>query len=190
MKFQQRLLLTLALLVALTGGLTVSPAVSHAGSGYYDYGVHGGYYVTDGLPEDIEGGLTLGFSRGLYFIKDALALAIDYVGFDFGMANSDMDRWMFHMPTAGLGVGTGFGAFMIYGGGKIALFGLDTLGDDVTVSLLNPRAVGGIQVGAGPLLLRAEAQYGRVFRMGETNGHYTFNNFSLMLAYGFYSDFL
>ena len=165
---------------------------AEAGSGFYDYGVHFGlfdFFEDAGPLEEAEGGFTFGFKRGMYFIKDGLALAIDYLGFDVGLVGEDKDDWYVTLPVAGLGVGTGFDRFMVYVGGSLGLFGIDSIGEDVRFSVLNPRAVGGLQVGFWNLMLRAEFQLGRTIRFGDVP-NYTYTNISLTIGYGFYSDFL
>jgi hypothetical protein len=163
-----------------------------AGSGYYDYGVHGGYMQLMGDDLDFtdeSSGASFGFKRGMYFIKDGLAAAIDYVGFTMTILGSGDDSWIFNLPVSGLGLGTGAGPFMFYVGGEMAFMGMDTLEGDVTLSLFNPSALGGIQVAMGDyLLLRAQYQMGYTVRVNADN--YLYNNTSLMLGYGFYSPFL
>ena len=180
-----------ALVLVLTGSLGTRSA--EAGSGYFDYGIHTGYInlMEDTGPlADTDSGVSFGFKRGLYFIKDALAVAIDYIGFDAQLLGDDMDDWVISLPTAGLGVGTGFDSFMVYVGGSLSLFGLDAIQDDVHFSVLNPRAVGGLQVGIWNLTLRGEFQLGRAIRLGENVPDYTYTNISFTLGYGFYSDYL
>lgn len=169
-----------------------SSSRADAGSGYYDYGVHFGlfdFFEDAGPLEDAEGGFVFGFKRGMYFIKDGLALGLDYVGFDVGLVGADNDDWFVNLPVSGLGVGTGFDTFMLYVGGSVALFGLDSIGDDVRFSVLNPRAIGGLQVAFWKLLLRGEFQYGYSIRLGDVP-NYSYTNISITLGYGFYSDFL
>lgn len=188
---KKRLLGTVAAMVVALA-MVSAPKHAEAGSGYYDYGVHFGlfdFFEDAGPLQDAEGGFTFGFKRGMYFIKDALALAIDYVGFDVGLVGPNTDDWFVNMPVAGLGVGTGFDTFMVYVGGSLTLFGFDTIGDDLRFSMVNPRAVGGLQVAFWKLLLRGEFQYGYAIRFGDVP-NYSYTNISITLGYGFYSDFL
>ncbi|MCA9565611.1 MAG: hypothetical protein KC561_19070 [Myxococcales bacterium] len=181
---------------ALAAGLfasTFRADSAYAGSGYYDYGIQVGYYqfLEDAGPfADRDGGVMLGFKRGLYFIKDALALGIDYLGFNVALLGENYDEWVVELPAPGLNVGVGFDTFMFYLGGSLGLVGMDRLDDELRVSLLNPRAVGGLQVGfLENWVLRGEFQYGYQIRLGDVP-NYNFYNVALTFGYGFYSSFL
>jgi hypothetical protein len=172
----------------------VLPKNADAGSGFYDYGVHFGLYdffEDSGPLQDAEGGFAFGYKRGMYFIKSGFALGIDYLGFSVGLVGPDKDQWFVELPSAGIEVGTGFDIFMIYVGGWLSAFGLDGFGEDVAFSVLNPRAVGGLQVGVSDwgLFLRSEFQLGHTLRFGD-EPNYTFTNIQFTLGYGYYSDFL
>ncbi len=183
--------LGVALALALSLGLAASPA--QAGSGYFDFGVTAQYASVDTADAEalgIESGIVLGFERGLYFIKDGLAVALDYLGFELGLFGESNEQWTMNLPTIGVGVGTGFDSFMIYVGGQVSLFGMDAIEDEIAFSMLNPRAIGGMQVALGPLLLRGEFHLGHTLRFGDDHANYDWISGAVTLGYGFYSSFL
>jgi hypothetical protein len=169
--------------------MAVLSSSAQASGGFYGWGFTVGRYdqLEEGVFQDDNGGWTLGFQRGMYFIKDLFALSMEY-GIDAGLGGEDFDRWLVEVPNGGIRAGTGVGAFMVYAGGQIAPLGLDGLSDGVHVSLLNPRGLGGIQVGGGGFIFRAEFHVGRMLRIGDDD--FNFFNVALTFGYGLYSEII
>ncbi len=68
----------LAIATVVMASTLSSQSSAVAGSGYYDYGVHGGYMQLMGDDLDFtdeSSGASFGFKRGMYFIKDGLTWA-------------------------------------------------------------------------------------------------------------------
>lgn len=169
--------------------LAMSPGQAEAGSGYF-YGAHAGmwnFLESEGAFSEADGGWEFGPQAGLYFIASGLALMLDATA-SFGLAGEDLDTWWFEVPTIRVVTGAGTGPFAIFVGGGISLFGLDDFNDDPTVSLANPQAIGGIQLGIEGFVFRGEYHIGHNIRIGEDDLNW--HNIQITLGYGLYADFL
>jgi len=177
--------------VLLVSVMALWPVQVRAGTGLPYYGAHFGFwdFLEDrGQFSEADGGFAFGPKAGAYFISQWIAVALD-ASATVGLVGEDYDEWFVNLPTVQIGGGTGFKAFMIYAGGAIQLLGLDGFDENVAVSLGNPYAFGGLQLGWAGFIVRGEFQIGHAFRLGD-HSDYSFTNIAITVGYGPYYEFL